>query len=348
MDISNLDNKLLKIGVFYDGGYFAKVSQYYRYYDERKARISFKGLHDFIREKVKDFEKAPDKNFVQIVDAHYFRGRFSAYDAAAKGKEQLFNDRLFDDALMYANVVTHYLPMFKNKQTVSVTEKGVDVWFALEAFELAVLKRFSVVVLITGDGDHLPLIRKLNTIGARVLLLWWDIDFPTSSKEISIRTNPSIINEATYDLNMFDVFKSTTKKQSPLIDNIFIETTEDDKFIKQTTSSKETITVPTISPKAEENTKAIVTPKIETQAPSKTETKTSQTAELTGKVMSIDKERGIGNIIGIDNPDHKMIVFFRDFNTPGDFDEIEKYDVVEYELGQNAKGDFAKKVKCVE
>ncbi len=25
MEISNLDNKLLKVGVFYDGGYFAKV-----------------------------------------------------------------------------------------------------------------------------------------------------------------------------------------------------------------------------------------------------------------------------------------------------------------------------------
>jgi uncharacterized LabA/DUF88 family protein len=344
MEISNLDNKLLKIGVFYDGGYFAKVSQYYRYYDERRARISFKGLHDFIREKVKDFEKAPDKNFVQIVDAHYFRGRFSAYDAAARGKEQLFNDRLFDDALMYANVVTHYLPMFKNRHTTSVTEKGVDVWFALEAFELAVLKRFSVVVLITGDGDHLPLIRKLNTIGARVLLLWWDIDFPATSNESAIRTNPSIINEATYDLNMFDVFKSTSKKQSPLIDNIFIETTEDDKFIKQTTSFKETITVSEI-PKTE------ITPKAETHTPPKVETKTIQptaTGKLKGKVMFIDKERGIGNIVGIDKPEHQMLVFFRDFNTPGDFDEIEKYDTVEYEIGHNAKGELARKVKCVD
>ncbi len=151
-----------------------------------------------------------------------------------------FSINAFFDALMYANIVTHYLPICKIRNTAF--KKGINVWFALEAFELAVLKRFSVVVLITGDGDHLPLIRKLNTIGTRVLLLWWDIDFPASSNESPIRTSNSIINEATCELNMFDICRSTSKKQSPLIDNIFIEPTgndEEDESIKQTHSVNE-------------------------------------------------------------------------------------------------------------
>jgi len=31
------------------------------------------------------------------------------------------------------------------------TEKGIDVWFALEAYELAIHKRFDVCVLVAGD-----------------------------------------------------------------------------------------------------------------------------------------------------------------------------------------------------
>lgn len=224
---SNNDNKLTKIGVFYDGGYFARVSQYYRYYDQRKARISLKGLHEYIREKVHELEKA-DKNYCQIVDAHYFRGRFSA-SSAAKRPNQLLNDRIFDDVLMYGNIVTHYLPMFANKSSKKgeVTEKGIDVWFALEAFELAVLKRFNVIVLITGDGDHLPLIRKLNTLGTRVMLLYWDIEFPAGSNENPIRTNQTIINEATYEINMVNVFGN--RKQTPIVEGIFIESDAEDE-----------------------------------------------------------------------------------------------------------------------
>ncbi len=58
--------------------------------------------------------------------------------------------------------------------------------------------------------------------------------------------------------------------------------------------------------------------------------------------MVIDKERGI------DNPEHEMIVFFRARATPADFDEIEKYNIVEYEIGQNAKGMLARKVRRID
>ena len=67
--------------------------------------------------------------------------------------------------------MTHYLPI------TAGGEKGIDVWLALEAFELAVHKRFDVVALIAGDGDFVPLLRKLNTMGTRVMLLGWDFKY---------------------------------------------------------------------------------------------------------------------------------------------------------------------------
>ena len=47
--MNNQLNNLVRIGIFYDGYYFYKVSNYYKYEHDRRSRISIAGLHDFIR-----------------------------------------------------------------------------------------------------------------------------------------------------------------------------------------------------------------------------------------------------------------------------------------------------------
>jgi uncharacterized LabA/DUF88 family protein len=150
------ESKLTRIGVFYDGNYFSHISNYYHYHHERKARISVSGLHEFIRYQVANSE-ASDAKYCQIVDAHYFRGRPRAQDAEQRGV--LLRERIFDDVLVREGIVTHYLPIGPTG------EKGVDVWLALEAYELAIYKRFDVSVLIACDGDFLPLVRKTEYVG---------------------------------------------------------------------------------------------------------------------------------------------------------------------------------------
>ena len=54
-------------------------------------------------------------------------------------------------------------------------EKGVDVWFALEAYELACFRKFDYVVLITGDADHEMLVRKLKALKIKTVLLTWNL-----------------------------------------------------------------------------------------------------------------------------------------------------------------------------
>ena len=155
-----------KIGIFYDGNFFLHVSNYYQYYHARKSRISISGLHDFIRHRVA-MEENTDVRYCHIVDAHYFRGRLRAQDA--EQRDLLLKERLFDEVLMREGVTTHYLPLGPDG------EKGIDVWLALETYELAIHKRFDVVVLVACDGDFRPLLRKLNTLGIRVMLLAWDL-----------------------------------------------------------------------------------------------------------------------------------------------------------------------------
>ena len=49
--MTDSSSRLTRIGVFYDGGFFSQVSNYYCYQHERKARLSVTGLHEFIRER---------------------------------------------------------------------------------------------------------------------------------------------------------------------------------------------------------------------------------------------------------------------------------------------------------
>ena len=142
----------------------------------------------------------------QIVEAHYFRGRLTALDAAAK--DSLLNERLFEDVLMKEGVITHSLPLVRRRDH-SLSEKGLDVWFALEAYELTLLKRYDVTVLVACDRDYLPLVRKLNALGVAVMVLGWDF---THTDEMGVErqtvTSIDLLAEATYPLAMHEIIES--------------------------------------------------------------------------------------------------------------------------------------------
>lgn len=220
-------NSLTRIGVFYDGNYFLHVSNYYNYTHERRSRISINGLHDFIRQKVAEVEKN-EPRLCQIVDAHYFRGRLTAGEASQRG-DLLYYERVFDDILMSEGVTTHYLPV---RSTLGKKhEKGIDVWLALEAFEMAFYKRFDVLVLIAADGDYVPLVRKLNTLGTRVMVLGWDFEYTDEEgSRFYTRTSQDLFAEVTYPVAMQDIINS---RSEALNSNLFVPRNKGKVFTKQ-------------------------------------------------------------------------------------------------------------------
>jgi len=218
--MSEGQNKLTRIGVFYDGNYFLHVSNYYAYHHERRSRISIAGLHEFVRYKI-SAEEDKDVHLCQIVDAHYFRGRLSAQEASNEGN-RLFYDRLFDDILMMEGVTTHYLPV----RTIQGyrQERGIDVWMALEAFELTLHKQFDVVVLIASDSDFVPLVRKLHTLGVRVMLLAWDYEyFDEEGRRRSTVTSQELWEEVTYPVAMQELIEEGDEESSFPIARLFVE-----------------------------------------------------------------------------------------------------------------------------
>lgn len=211
--MNGADNRLVRIAVFYDGNFFSHVSNYYNYQHPRHARIDFNGLHEFVRHEIAA-QETTDVRYCQIVDAHYFRGRKSARDA------NLAAERSFDEVLMRAGITTHYTPLTR------YGEKGIDVWLALEAFELVILKKYSVVVLIAGDSDYVPLLRKLATFGARVLLMGWNFkSLGADGVERETRTSQMLLDEATYPVMMSEVMDDGERRDDPLIEGLFVKRT---------------------------------------------------------------------------------------------------------------------------
>ncbi|HTU16812.1 MAG TPA: NYN domain-containing protein [Gemmataceae bacterium] len=305
-----MDGRLTRIGIFYDGNFFFHVSNYYHYHHERRARISIGGLHAFVRQQVADCEKS-DPRYCQIVDAHYFRGRLRAADA--EDRDLLYKERVFDDVLVREGVTTHYLPLTREG------EKGIDVWLALEAYELAIYKRFDVIVLVVCDGDFLPLVRKLNTLGTRVMVLGWDFRyFDPNGNERETRTAQVLLDEVTYPVMMHPIVEDRARLRDPLINGLFVPRKE---------GSNPMIPRPVFPTVATPVTAASPSP--------------GNGSASTGWIQTL--KSGYGFIV----PDQggPNMFFFHEDVSGLDFLELKVGDRVQYVIGQNDRGVCAKDVR---
>lgn len=156
----------LSIGVFIDGGYFAKINEGFG----GTRKVQLKGLLDYICKMI-SVNHDIDRERLYITECHYYRGRYRANDA--KSRNLLFEERRFEDMLIENDVIFHYKHLRTNPEG-GVIEKGVDTWFALDTYEMTLFREFDFVVLISGDADHEMLARKLKALKTHVILLTWD------------------------------------------------------------------------------------------------------------------------------------------------------------------------------
>ncbi len=213
------NSKLTRIGVFYDGNYFLHVSNYYNYNHERKSRLSLSGLHEFIRAKVAEEENS-QPHHSSIVEAKYFRGRLSAKTASQKNN-RLYYDRVFGDILMSEYVQSLHLPVRNNHGKYE--EKGIDVLFAVEAMALAALGQVDVLVLVASDGDYVPLVRKLPTLGVRTMVLSWNFEFEEPDGRMSVtRTSQDLLQYCTYPIDMVAIIEEPLEDEERLVEDLFI------------------------------------------------------------------------------------------------------------------------------
>lgn len=329
--------QVLKIGVFYDGNYLYHVSNYYAYRHELHSRLSISGLHQFIRERVAHFESTSPK-YCHIVDAHYFRGRYSTQVIEQKG--WLRGERIFEDVLMYNGVTTHYWPMTEGN------EKSVDIALALEAYELTVLKKFDVCVVIAGDGDYAPLVKKLNNTGTRVMILGWDFDY-TDERGIrhETRVSRTLLCEATFPVLMSDIINKGlyapgtrgslfVAKQADEVEEEECEEIEDqelgfDEFENSDQNDK---------PEASSDASAEVD--AEDEDPSE------KPIELYGSICSVKLDKGYGFIKPdpVNNVQDLDIYFHHSDLENCTFESLRPGDQVRFKLGVNDRGPIARHI----
>lgn len=168
-----MNNSIQSIGLFIDGGYYAKVNE--NLAEVSHCNIDLSALMKYICQSVSQLSHSSPEA-CHITESHYFRGRYRVDEAA--NRHLLFDERRFEDSLIENDVIFHYkhLRPIQRKGNETVIEKGIDVWFALEAYELSTIRHFDYVVLITGDADHEMLMRKLKALKICAILLTWDVD----------------------------------------------------------------------------------------------------------------------------------------------------------------------------
>ncbi len=215
----NRSHKFCRIGVFYDGNFLLHASNYYNYIHPEKRRLSLSGLHNYICNRVAE-EGDLETIRCQIAEAHYFRGRLNAAEAAMRGN-QLYNDRVFDDILMAEGIHTHYLPL--RNLVGRKEERGVDVWLSLEAYEMALRDKVDFIVLIVSDTDYAPLMRKITALGLPIMLLSWEFEYLNDDGiRMVTKTSHELLSLATYPIPMHNVIDQGIADGDLLIMNMFV------------------------------------------------------------------------------------------------------------------------------
>ena len=197
---------ITSLGLFIDGGYYCKINDGLRRID---YRLNLKKLSAYICDQIAA-QYGLDVNQCLITESHFFRGRFRMPDA--KKKNRLEADRAFEDSLIENDVIFHYKHVTELSPGI-IKEKGIDVWFALESYELALYRDFDFVVLITGDADHEMLARKLKALKKQVVLVTWSFDEKDS-------TSPALKEEVTMHIDLDEKARENADLLNIICDNL--------------------------------------------------------------------------------------------------------------------------------
>lgn len=206
---------LTRLVVFYDGNYFKQGNLYFRYAKDR-GWMSFAQLHRLLERYLAEqitgegqVGRVRQAGQVRIVEAHYYDGRATT---RAADDYQLRKDRDFEMSLVDAGIVPHYLPLREKRRRgvgdepprYELSQKGIDVELALDVLDLAHRDRFDICVLITGDADFVPLVRKLTALGKQVMLGYFHIEpwvDPRGDQHRPTYASQKLVDVATHALN---------------------------------------------------------------------------------------------------------------------------------------------------
>lgn len=214
----------LRFGVFMDGNYLYRVSNFYKFDHSRGKRIAFNALVPYLVRKISEIEKM-DEALVKCVEAHWFKGKmtmaqlYKKYPGEQERLRYMESERYVDDSLMYEGITQHNFPL-RMHPNGEIEEKGIDVWLAAETLELNQLKHMDVICLVACDSDFVPLVKKITSAGTKVYLMSWDM---VTTNGIETRTSQMLINESHVYLPMHEMIDSRDNRTREMTDGLFLK-----------------------------------------------------------------------------------------------------------------------------
>lgn len=115
------------------------------------------------------------------------------------GAAQLRRDRQLYHDLMHAGIEPKFIPMPQS----DYSEKGADVALAIDAMQVALEGKIDIAVLVTGDGDFVPLVRAIMKQGIRVMAAYFEYEHGEHKSFI----NERLLNVCNYSLNVNEMEK---------------------------------------------------------------------------------------------------------------------------------------------
>lgn len=154
---------LFRIGVFYDGSHFVYAQNYL--YAKKYGWLTFRPFHKLLEEYVRK-QIQGDYDY-KVVYSAWYQGLFSV---ASSDEKHLKIDRQRQLDLLHAGIDTKFQPMSHSKNT----EKGIDVAMAIKVLEVGLADTMDLAILVTGDGDFVPLVQALMKNSIQVAVAYFE------------------------------------------------------------------------------------------------------------------------------------------------------------------------------
>lgn len=192
-----------RIAIFYDGTYVTCAQRHY-YHERKIGWMDLSSLRFAIEAEVG--RNLPGDRDCRVVYSAWFQGVFAAEDAT---DSQLRLDRRLYHDLLRASIE----PKFEPNSPSTKREKGVDVALAIDATKRVLAGSVDVVVLVTGDGDFVPLARAVAKEGVLAMAVYFEYDGPDGKSFINERLRAacafhwSVTDDTTSGRNLPPLFR---------------------------------------------------------------------------------------------------------------------------------------------
>lgn len=197
------DAASIRLGIFYDGGWFSHLWRYMEQHSHWQSSPSFAGVHDVLRWHLHRLYRCPLRE-VTVSCSHYVLGR-----PTDPGQRRATAQ--WDQILAYNGIVRH------DARHAHGREQNADTLLAQITHAQAIAHSLDAVAVITGDSDLLPLVTRLTEAGFAVVVPSLpDTRYTDHTGRRWIRTSDKLTAAATHAPRWHDLLSTALRPDYPL------------------------------------------------------------------------------------------------------------------------------------